>query len=140
MKKTCSYCLVLALFLLMTTLASTSGADDPLDNLDGTEGWEDLDTSAVDESSAWKRWRIDLRRWEAARSRLETERAKMSRLRRDRGHENDGDELVEQPPNGEGEDLQARIDAARRTAQAGGEQRRDSSGQAIDDERPWSQK
>lgn len=121
-----------------TTWATPAMADDPLDGVDGTEGWEDIDTSAVDEATAWRRWRADLRRWEAGQSRIEAERERMARLRERRGHE--GDDPTTPPEVAEGADPQARIDAARRSSRSGGPDRRDSQGQTLDDERPWSRR
>jgi hypothetical protein len=113
-------------------LAAPAHAEDPLDSVDGTDGWDEIDTSAVDAAAAWGAWRRDLRRWEAGRARLAAERVRQARLRGD---------ADEQPPPPEApadpESHQARIDAARRAARAGGADRRDESGQVIDDERPW---
>ena len=113
-------------------------AEDPLDSVDGTEGWDNIDTSAVDEAAAWRKWRFDLRRWEAGRARLEAERARMTELRR----RVRGDAGTEVPPAADqgDESHQARVDGARRSEQAGQPDRRDSEGQAMDDERPWSRR
>lgn len=124
-----------ALCALASVLAlpASARAEDPLDSVDGTEGWEEIDTSAVDVADAWSNWRRDLRRWEAGRVRLAAERERMARLARDgRGDEPPPPEDASDP-----EAHQARIDAARRTARAGGPDRRDGSGQTVDDERPW---
>lgn len=118
-------------------LSLKSYGDDPLDRVDGTESWDDIDTSSVDESRAWRQWRHDLRRWEAGRVRLESERARMAHY----GQRHGGEEtLEEEDASDSDQDLQARIDAARRTRQAGGEDERDGEGQTIDDERPWSRR
>lgn len=128
-----------SLMMILTLLLAPSivGADDPLDRIDGTEGWDDIDTSAVDEEAAWRQWREDLARWEAGRARLAAERARMAELREQLGHESDV-AVAEIPP--EEQDHQARIDAARQTTRAGGPTERDADGQAIDDERPWSRR
>jgi hypothetical protein len=107
-------------------------AEDPLDTVDGTEGWGEIDTSAVDAAAAWRAWRRDLRRWEAGRARLARERVRMERVRGEGGEE---EPPVEDPADAAAH--QARVDAARRTARSGGPDQRDSTGQVIDDERPW---
>ncbi len=123
---------------LIATPGGLAEAEDPLDNLDGTEGWDEIDTSAVDEASAWRTWYVDLRRWEAGRARLEAERAHMRRARARTG------ETADRPPEAaelpDDVDWQSQVDAARRTATTGGPDRRDEHGQTIDDERPWSRR
>jgi hypothetical protein len=126
-----------ALVVTATASPNTSYGDDPLDTVDGTESWNDIDTSSVDEVRAWRQWRLDLRRWEAGRVRLESERARMEHYRRRQGGEESLDDVGAETS---GEDLQARIDAARRTSEAGGEAERDEEGQSVDDERPWSRR
>jgi len=112
-------------------------ADDPLDQVDGTEGWNEIDTSSVDESSAWQTWRLDLRRWEAGRARIEAERVSMSRAqRRDEPVPLETD--TGQVDTSEA-DWQTQIDDARRHRQDG-EDIRDNDGQTLDEERPWSRR
>jgi len=113
-------------------LTGSARGEDPLDQVDGTEGWQDIDTSAVDDATAWRAWQRDLRRWEAGRARLARERARMEQVRGEGGEQ-------EPPPENPADASahQARVDAARRTTRAGGPDRRDPEGQVIDDERPW---
>lgn len=129
--------LIFAAIVLLTASPSATFGDDPLDSVDGTEGWEGIDTSSVDEDQAWRRWNVDLRRWEAGRIRIESERAHMNRYQQRSGREQI---LEEDAIPVEGEDLQTRIDGARRIIQSGGEDTRDDEGQSNDDERPWSRR
>lgn len=116
---------------------ATALAEDPLDSADGTEAWDEIDTSAVDEAAAWQSWRADLRRWEAGRVRLDAEQARSSQLRAGGGSP---------PPDGDSPDAQRdvdpqeRIEAARRESRSGGPDQRDDDGQVLDDERPWSRR
>lgn len=128
----------LALFIGALLLGpALARAEDPLDSIDGTEGWSDIDTSSVDESEAWQHWQRDLARWEAGRARIEAERARMAEIRRRAGAE---EETVAESLPPEGTDHQSRIDGARRMTGTGQPTRRDGDGQAIDDERPWSRR
>lgn len=126
---------IMVTLVLTTASASPSFGEDPLDSVDGTEGWDEFDTSSVDESHAWLQWRFDLSRWEAGRTRLESERARMDHY----GQRSGEDQLLDEVDESD-QDLQARIDAARRTIQAGGVDERDAEGQSLDDERPWSRR
>jgi len=118
---------------LASTLAwpTAARAEDPLDTIDGTEEWEIRAATAADQSRAWGAWRSELRRWEAGVPRHRAEKLRMR-------------ELVPEPAGSDAEaaaapsqgDLQERIEAARRLAQAGAPDERDASGQVVDEERP----
>lgn len=121
-----------AALALWLAAPSAARAEDPLDTVDGTEGWGEIDTSAVDEAGAWSAWRRDLARWEAGRARLAVERRRMAQI--------DPAGAPEEPPPPPPADpaaQQARIEAARQRARAGAPDTRDERGQTVDDERPW---
>lgn len=122
-------------FVALTPIDASG--EDPLDGVTGTEEWSERDTGAVDEDVAWARWRRELARWEAGRTRLEGERARMDQLAQQLGRAAPPEVLEEHPAE---EDWQARIDAARRSVETGGPAKRDADGQYLDSERPWSRR
>lgn len=126
---------IMVTLVLATAAPYPSFGEDPLDSVDGTEGWDSIDTSSVDEVQAWRQWRFDLRRWEAGCVRLGAERSRMEHYLQRTG----GEQMLEEVDDS-GRDLQARIDAARRTSEAGGVNEQDEEGQTNDDERPWSRR
>jgi hypothetical protein len=128
---------ILCVLVAVTATPHSTFGEDPLDRVDGTEDWDEIDTSSVDEARAWRQWRFDLSRWEAGRVRFDNERARMEHYHQRHGR---GETLEEIAPDTSGQDHQARIDAARRVRQSGGADERDEEGQVIEDERPWSRR
>lgn len=131
-----------ALYLLsilsVILVGGDAAAEDPLDGMDGTEGWGEIDTSSVDENAAWRQWRFDLRRWAAGRARMDAEREIMRHAHGQVG----GTSEPDAPPSEimDERSWQAHVDAARASTQVGSPERRDAQGQSIDDERPWSRR
>ena len=108
-------------------------ADDPLSNINGTEGWNNINSSGIEEEDLWNELLKLFRRTEFLNAILSYERTIMNRW----AVNSESSEMA--PSQETPEQRQIRIDTMRNLERLEVEIR-DNRGQVIDSETPWDKK